>query len=298
MLHLYRVPLVLFGLALLGLLLLYQGLGELKPWADWQWMDVVGEGGTALMATIWLLQILSSRPRGRVTALLGLGLAGVALGGTADCLDEFFRLQADASWDNWLESALGPLGMLTLTAGLYFWRQEQFSLNEQLLKRERLFRDHRAFDRITQLANAEYLQQQVALERAARPQAPCSLILLDIDRFHAINRAYGHGEGDRLLQAISHLLLLNLGNDDLLCRYAGDRFAILLPGTDHAAAGRIASHLRNVVGQLAWHTRQQGIRLHLGARVVSAEMAGDVASQLAALNAALEPAMPLQAQAA
>ncbi|QNM98372.1 GGDEF domain-containing protein [Chitinimonas koreensis] len=290
MLHLYRTPLILFAALAAALFLLFQAHGAVRPFGDWQWMDIAGEGGTALMAAVWLLQILSSRPRGRVTTLLALGLAGVALGSWADCLDEFFSLGHAVQWDNWLESTLSPLGMLTLTAGLYFWRQEQFSLNEQLHKRERLFREHRAFDRLTQLANAEYLRRQIALERERRPDAPCALVLLDIDRFHAINREHGQAEGDRLLQALGHLLLLNLRNDDLLCRYAGDRFAVLLPETGQAEADRIAAHLRAVVGQLAWHTRAEGRRLALSARVACAVADTDAERLLAALNAALEPA--------
>jgi hypothetical protein len=104
-----------------------------------------------------------------VTRLLALGLAAIMLGSWADCLDEFFHLSKDQVWDNWLE-ALMPLGMLTLTAGMYYWRQEQFSLNEHLQKRERLFRDHRAFDRVTQLAGADYLRAQIRPDQPrARP---------------------------------------------------------------------------------------------------------------------------------
>lgn len=293
MLHLYRLPLFALGLLLLGLLLLFQTLGLAKPVASWQWMDVVGEGGTALMAGVWLLQILSSRPAGRVSSLLALGLAGLMLGSWVDCLDEFFQLGAAVRWDNWLESTLSPLGMLTLTAGLYFWREEQFSLSEQLLRRERLFREHRAFDRLTQLADAAYLCRQIALEQARRPSAPCGLILLDIDGFQILNRLHGAAEGDRVLQALAHLLLLNLRTDDLLCRYAGDRFAILLPETGADTARAMADQLQTAVASLAHYPRAGGPALALTARVVSAVADRAPEALLATLNAALTaPARP------
>lgn len=286
MLKLYRTPLFLFALVLLATFLLFASQGRAKPMPNWQWMDIAGEGGTTLMAGIWLLQILSSRPRGRVTTLLATGLGGLMLGTWVDCLDEFFQLHNTVQWDNWLESLLTPVGMLVLTAGLYFWRQEQIALNEHLHKRERLFREHRAFDRLTQLADAAYLHEQIRLEQEAQP---CALLLLDIDRFHSVNREYGVAEGDRVLQALGHLLLLNLRHTDLLCRYAGDRFAILLPQTDLTQAAAIAEQLRASVSQLAYYTRDGNQRLALSARVVYALADTAPATLLERLNTALEP---------
>jgi diguanylate cyclase (GGDEF)-like protein len=274
---------------------LYAALGMPKPFLQWNWMDIVCEGGTALMSALWTLLILGSRPRGRVTWLLAGGLALIMLGTWADCMDEFFIIPKEQYWDNWLE-ALTPIGMLTLTVGLYYWREEQFSLNEHMQKRERLFRDHRSFDRITQLANADYLRRQIRLEQKRDPEQEASLVLLDIDDFHLVNREHGAREGDRLLQAITHLLLLNLRPQDLVCRYAGDRFAILLPNTKATAAHDTAMHLQRAIATLAHHTRE-GARVPLSARTVFAQAGGNPESLLAELNAALET-MPLNMAAA
>lgn len=262
MLKLHRPYLIAAACGLAACLALYAGAGALKPLETWRWMDIVGEGGTAAMAGIWFLLTLSSRPGGLVTRLLAGGLAAIMLGSWADCLDEFFRIGKEQLWDNWLEALL-PLGMAVLTAGMYYWRQEQFSLNEHLQKRERLFRDHRAFDRITQLANADYLRAQVALEHARRPGQPCALVLLDIDGFHRINREFGQREGDRVLQAVGHMLLLNLRNEDLLCRYAGDRFAVLMPDTGQDQAAALAQHLCFMVGHLRHHAVQGQVALSM-----------------------------------
>jgi diguanylate cyclase (GGDEF)-like protein len=275
---------------------LYATLGVPKPLAAWKWMDIVSEGGTSVMSALWVLLILASRPGGRVTWLLAGGLAAIMLGTWADCMDEFFIVPKDQYWDNWLE-ALTPIGMLTLTVGLYFWREEQFSLNEHMQKRERLFRDHRSFDRVTQLANADYLRRQIRLEQKRHPQQEAALLLLDINHFHLVNREHGAREGDRLLQAITHLLLLNLRPQDLVCRYAGDRFAILLPDTAAAAAGETAAHLQRVVALLAHHTRE-GARIEVSARAVCAQAGSSPESLLAELNAALEATPPLRMPAA
>jgi diguanylate cyclase (GGDEF)-like protein len=159
-------------------------------------------------------------------------------------------------------------------------------------KRERLFRDHRSFDRITQLANADYLRRQIHLEQDRNPQQPCALILLDLNQFHLINRKYGQREGDRLLQAISHLLLLNMRPDDLLCRYAGDRFAILMPYTNQEQANRTAQHLKQTVNLLAHHARDTGEGIQVSVRIACAVADSDPDLLLHELNAALEPAPP------
>jgi diguanylate cyclase (GGDEF)-like protein len=235
-------------------------------------MDILGEGGTSVMAFVWCLIVLGSRPDGRVTRLLSGGLAMICFGSWADCMDEFYRIDKEAVWDNMLE-ALVPLGMAVLTAGLHYWRQEQAHLNEHLRKRERLFRDHRAFDRVTQLADARYLRAQLKRER---DRGPCALVLLDIDGFHRINREHGHAEGDRVLQAVSHMLLLNLRGDDLLCRYAGDRFAVLLPGVTAAQARDTARHLCAMVSTMRHHAAAVPVPLSLRHSCAEADAEPDV----------------------
>ena len=282
----HRTAPLLLLLVSASYVVLYGSVGQPIPAEQWKWMDIVAEGGTALMSALWMLLVLGSRPGGRVTLLLAGGLLAITLGAWADCLDEFFIINAARYWDNWLES-LTPIGMLTITAGLYFWRDEQVSLNEHMQKRERLFRDHRSFDRITQLANADYLRRQVRLEYSNHPQPRAALLLLDVDRFHLVNREHGQREGDRLLQALTHLLLLNLKPQDLVCRYAGDRFAILMPETSSAQAGQAARQLRQSVATLAHHTLA-GARIQVTARVVHSPVSADPDQLLAELNAELE----------
>lgn len=292
----HRPALLTLAIVAVCCLALYGGLGVPRPGDTWKWVDICAEGGTALMSALWALLILGSRPGGRVTTLLAGGLMAIMLGAWADCLDEFFLIPAGQYWDNWLE-ALMPLGMLLLTLGLYHWRQEQFTLNEHMQKRERLFRDHRSFDRLTQLADAGYLRRQLVLEQQRLPGRPAALVLLDLDDFHRVNREHGSREGDRLLQAVGHLLLLNLRPQDLLCRYAGDRYAVVLPDISAAQAAAMAAQLQRAVATLAHHTRD-GRRISVSARTVSAELDGDPARLLSELDAALETPSTLQTAAA
>jgi len=246
-------------------LLLHLACGELKAVSEWVWLDIVGEGGTALLALIWLGLVLKSRPAGRVTNYLALGLSCIFFSWWIDSLDEFIRLPDSIAWDHWLESAPMPVGMVLLTIGIYHWHREQLAISAQMEKRERLFREHRLFDKLTPLGGADYLKRQLAdsLQDSQRQQQPLSLLALDLDNFAAINQDFGHAEGDAVLQALSHLLLLNLRRQDLLCRLAGDRFVVLLPNTGESQARLLAQELQQAVRSLAHKSRQHGERLQL-----------------------------------
>lgn len=159
-------------------------------------------------------------------------------------------------------------GLLLLTYGLYHWHHEQLVLSAQLQKRERLFREHRFFDQVTPLAGAEYLRRQIALCLAGDTetlQQPVSLVAIDIDEFDSINQRYGYQEGDRVLESLSQVLLLNLRPQDLLCRLAGDRFVALLPHTGETQALIMAEEMTAAVQHFAYKTLNQGERVHMQA---------------------------------
>ena len=260
MLKLHQWKLLLLGLAANITLSASLALGDIKNWSHINWLDVVSEGGAALLALVWLLLILHSRPRGRVTQWLSIGLGCIFLASFQDWLDEFIAFPDSALWDHWVESGLMPIGLGLLTLGIYHWHQEQLAVNAQLRKREQLFREHRGLDFITQLQGAAYLRQLLAQQLTHHQQraAPLALVLIDVDFFAATNRRYGRIQGDALLQAIGELILLNIRHSDLLCRYAGDRFALLLPNTGRALAESIASEITQAVRHCAFKTQAQG----------------------------------------
>ncbi len=233
MLALHRYFLFAVAACLPVLIALYASLGQLKPYANWKWIDIIGEGGTAIMAAVWLGIICYNRPRGLVTRCFAFGFAALMLGNFADCLDEFFALPKSHLWDNILESGLNLGGMLSLTAGMYYWQEEQRSLNLHMQKRERVFRDHRSLDRVAQIANVDYLRQQIQWQAT---QGPACLVMLNIVGFHKINREQGLAAGDQLLQTLAQFIVLNLDSSDLLCRYAADHYVLLLPGLNNGQA--------------------------------------------------------------
>lgn len=290
---LHRLKLVALLLAANAALLLHLGAGDLKPMGDWVWLDILGEGGSALLCLVWLGLVLKSRPAGRVTNFLALGLGLVFLSWWVDALDEFIRLPDSINWDHWLESAPMPFGLVLLTLGIYHWHREQLAISAQMEKRERLFREHLLFDKLTPLNTADYLRRQLqqSLAEARAEQQPLSLVVLDLDDFSQINRLHGHAEGDRVLQALTQLLLLNLRHRDLLCRLAGDRFVVLLPNTGAREAQLLAEELRLAVAHLAYKARAHGQRLQLQASTAAVmALQDDADGLLQRLNLALAKA--------
>ena len=290
---LHRLKLAALLLAANAALLLHLGAGDLKPMSDWVWLDILGEGGSALLCLVWLGLVLKSRPAGRVTNFLAIGLGLVFLSWWVDALDEFILLPDAISWDHWLESAPMPLGLVLRTLGIYHWHREQLAISAQMEKRERLFREHLLFDKLTPLNTADYLRRQLqqSLAEARAEQQPLSLVILDLDDFSQINRLHGHAEGDRVLQALTQLLLLNLRHRDLLCRLAGDRFVVLLPNTGAREAQLLAEELRLAVAHLAYKARAHGERLQLQASTAAVmALQDDADGLLQRLNLALAKA--------
>jgi len=104
-------------------------------------------------------------------------------------------------------------------------------------------------DELTALPNRrgveERLRREIAL--AARHHNRGALLMIDLDRFKAINDKHGHAAGDELLRAVSAALKGRLRDTDALGRLGGDEFVAYLPHTDASAARAVAEHLLGVV---------------------------------------------------
>lgn len=256
--------LLIFGLLITSIVITIM-VGIPKAFSDIDWLDVVGEGGSALAMGIWMVLILASRPAGRVTNLLSLGLGFMFIAMWQDAMDEFIKIPDSMVWEQGIESIAMPFGIALLTYGLFHWYSEQVAINEQLHKRERLFREHRFIDRITQLGRVDFLKAHLNTLLEPSNQNTSNehcLIIADIDRFADFNRIYGHKEGDSVLHEIAEVLLLNLRSDDFICRYAGDRFAILLSDTPLNEAKNIAEELKQAVQFFAYKHKTSGETLY------------------------------------
>jgi two-component system chemotaxis family response regulator WspR len=105
-------------------------------------------------------------------------------------------------------------------------------------------------DPLTGLANRRHFDQTLASEwdRAARGKHPLAVIMIDIDHFKAFNDSRGHAAGDECLKAVAKALRGHCARPgDLVCRWGGEEFAVILPGTDLAGAEHVAGELADVV---------------------------------------------------
>ena len=104
-------------------------------------------------------------------------------------------------------------------------------------------------DSLTKAYNHRYFQTRIHVEyrRAQRYNFPITLFMLDIDDFKKFNDKYGHPKGDEILKMVSFVLINNVRDVDIVARYGGDEFAIILPQTNEHGAAIIAERLRNEI---------------------------------------------------
>jgi diguanylate cyclase (GGDEF)-like protein len=83
-----------------------------------------------------------------------------------------------------------------------------------------------------------------ALANARRKKESMSVLMIDIDHFKSINDRFGHLTGDQILQDMASLVKQRIRGWDILCRWGGEEFLVLLQGADLAGAGKVAEQLR------------------------------------------------------
>jgi len=123
-------------------------------------------------------------------------------------------------------------------------------------------------DELTKLYNARYLDQALDREvrRCRRYGSIMALIFLDLDRFKSINDRYGHLLGSQCLAEVAKILAAGIRDVDILARYGGDEFVVILPETTVATAKMVAERLHVGVSTHVF-LKDAGINAHLGASI-------------------------------
>ena len=121
-------------------------------------------------------------------------------------------------------------------------------------------------DDLTKLFNTRYLNRTIEIEiqRSTRYNSSVSLVFMDIDYFKHVNDRYGHIIGSKVLVEMGQLLLKSLRSVDIVARYGGDEFVIVLPQTLPASAVQIAERMRKAVEQNSF-LKKEGYALKLTA---------------------------------
>lgn len=134
------------------------------------------------------------------------------------------------------------------------------------IRLEREIREQAVRDPLTGLYNRRYFDIFIELYRKRPEGGVLGLSILDMDGFKDVNDRFGHTVGDEVLVAVAQLLRKNVRSDDVVIRWGGDEFLILMPKTEAEEARKVVERLRKVV--MVWtHPRYPEIRLGFTAGV-------------------------------
>ncbi|HWV15155.1 MAG TPA: diguanylate cyclase [Cellvibrio sp.] len=169
-----------------------------------------------------------------------------------------------------------------------------YNLSMQLHRQKELLKHLSRTDSLTDIFNRGYWEVRAREEivRVRRSHSPLCLLLIDIDHFKAVNDTYGHGMGDRVLQQVAQYLQWNLRESELLGRYGGEEFGIILPDEDLTMAWQLGERLRLFIEQAEFQDPADPGNTHLRCTIsigvaAFSDSAGDFSSWVRAADAAL-----------
>jgi diguanylate cyclase len=104
-------------------------------------------------------------------------------------------------------------------------------------------------DELTRIPNRRHVAELIDAARAEADQRrePCAIALIDLDHFKRINDRFGHEAGDRVLRHFAEVALRALRSSDVIGRWGGEEFLVMLPGTDVAGACEVLQRLRSAL---------------------------------------------------
>ena len=124
-------------------------------------------------------------------------------------------------------------------------------------------------DPLTNAHNRRFFEESLAreFETAAKHAWPLSVVFVDLDKFKQVNDGFGHQAGDAILKIVADLLRETLRDSDIVARYGGDEFVLLLPGVDTTQANRVGVRVCEAARAktaLSTDGKPTGITLSLG----------------------------------
>ena len=158
-------------------------------------------------------------------------------------------------------------------------------LNKRIEEVEQLhkeLREQAIRDPLTGLYNRRYLSEMLSRElaRVAREKTSLSIIIADIDHFKITNDTYGHQAGDDLLVQIARLVKNATRDSDILCRYGGEEFIIILPGIAIDNAAKRAEDIRRLVENTAFLYQGKTLRMSISLGVAAYPNHGTQAEEI------------------
>ncbi len=117
-------------------------------------------------------------------------------------------------------------------------------------RRNRHFAQLALCDSLTGVGNRRRLDRDLAIE-ANNGDSPVAVIMVDVDHFKRINDEHGHDAGDQALRAVAEVLRSEVRSGDVVYRYGGEEFCVLLAHTNTTEAGEVAERIRFAVSRMA-----------------------------------------------
>ncbi|MDH5648993.1 MAG: GGDEF domain-containing protein [Gammaproteobacteria bacterium] len=183
------------------------------------------------------------------------------------------------------------IGQITFSRGKPFSDREAAQLEYMLcslvyplrnaLQYKRAFRASMT-DPLTGIYNRSVMESALNRESglALRHKTPLSLIILDIDNFKHINDTYGHQAGDELIIALSQTISKELRKTDMLARYGGDEFTILLSNTDRLGATTLANNLRKKIESTSYSVNDEELDITVSIGVSTSQDSDNTSNDL------------------
>ncbi len=202
---------------------------------------------------------------------------------------EFARVETAASGDEPRSPALERYAA-GLEDELWALREARLLALRSHSEHHRLSRVHGAVaaqaleDPLTGLPNRRALDVRLTEELGSPVAQPCAVALVDLDRFKDVNDARSHAVGDRVLQAVATCLRTTLRAQDLVARYGGDEFVVVLPSTPLPVARAVLMRATEAVAALS-EDEAAGVTMSIG--VVRAPLGVEPAVALAGADAAM-----------
>jgi len=150
--------------------------------------------------------------------------------------------------------------------------------NRILKEKEDELRHLATTDFLTQLYNRRYCIEtgEKLFQLAVRKERPISVIIFDIDDFKEVNDTYGHKVGDAVLVSLGIKLSRNSRVSDIICRFGGEEFVILLPDTSLQDAFLIAEKLRNLIADVEIKLPQKSLNVTVSMGIASIDFTKDM----------------------
>ncbi len=156
-------------------------------------------------------------------------------------------------------------------------------------QRSRLLRSYMVKDGLTGLPNHSIGMQQldVAIMQSRARRTRLGYALIDLDHFRSVNDVYGHPAGDRVLRNLALLLKRRLRRNDMVCRFGGEEFAVILPETDGLDVVKILDEIRSDFAEVHHRSNGDEFATTFSAGVATSPPHGDVLALTEAARSAL-----------